>query len=333
VCLLLRLNATAAAQSIAVRDSLGRQVTVALPVQRVVALNSDCLEVLRTLQARDLVVGVYAEIVRERNFWGQLALRPKVGSWREADVEAIAALQPDLVIAYGRNPGPELEKKAAVFGIPVLRLDLYKIDALEREVTLLGRLLGRDEEAGRFCRWHREHLDFLRRRLARAPSRPPVYVESYTDYHTVGPGSGGHEMCALAGGRNIAAGLSIPYPRVTPEWVVTQDPEVIVKAAAWGGGYALPGAEPFNRRRDAIMGRRGWNHIRAVKTGRVHVIDSSIWTGPRAVIGLAHLVRWFHPALFADLDPEAWHREYLEMFQGIPYRGVYVSDPVEEIYK
>ena len=322
---LLILNGTALGASIAVKDSLGREVEVSLPVRRVVALNSDVLEVLRTLKAEDMVVGVFSEIVREREFWGDLVKKPKVGSWREADMEAIVALRPDIIIAYGRNPGPELERKMAAFNIPVLRLDLYKIDALEREVALLGRLLGREQEAQRFCTWHRNHLTLLQQRLARAQKAPLVYVESYTDYHTVAPGSGGHEICSLAGGKNIAAPLSIPYPRVTPEWVVTQDPEVIVKAAAWGDGYARRDPAAFNQRRDKIMNRPGWQHIRAVQTARVHVMDSAIWTGPRAIIGLAYLVRWFHPGLFPDLDPEKWHREYLEVFQGIPYRGVYVS--------
>lgn len=330
---LLVLNGAALCASITVKDSLGRDVEVSLPVKRVVALNSDVLEVLRTLKAQDLVVGVFSEIVREREFWGDLVQRPRVGSWREADMEAIAALRPDIVIGYGRNPGPELEKKMAVFGIPVLRLDFYKIETLEREVMALGRVLGREKEARRFCDWHRRHLEDLRKRLERAKTKPTVYVESYTDYHTVAPGSGGHEMCVLAGGKNIASGLSIPYPRVTPEWVVSQNPEVIVKAAAWGGGYTLLDPMPFNRRRDAIMSRSGWRHIAAVATGRVHVMHSAIWTGPRAIIGMAYLVRWFHPNLFSDLDPEAWHREYLEVFQGMPYRGVYVSEDLGEADK
>jgi iron complex transport system substrate-binding protein len=133
-------------------------------------------------------------------------------------------------------------------------------------------------------------------------------------------------MCVLAGGRNIAAGLSIPYPRVTPEWVVSENPEVIVKAAAYGNGYALKDGAPFNRRRDAILRRKAWRHIAAVASGNVHVMDSAIWTGPRAIIGIAYMVRWIHPVLFFDLNPGVLHREYLETFQGVPYRGAFVSD-------
>jgi iron complex transport system substrate-binding protein len=336
VLLLLNLLAGAAfGASMTVRDALGRNIEVRLPIQRIVALNSDVLEVLRVLKAENRVAGVFSEIVREGEFWRDLVERPQVGSWRDPDMEAIVALKPDLVIAYGWNPGPLLEKKMALFGIQVLRLDLYKVETLEQEVKVLGQLLGQEKEARCFCDWHRRHIEMIRTKIGGALSSPAVYIESYTDYHAAGPGSGGHEMCVLAGGKNIAAGLSIPYPRVTPEWVVSRNPEVIVKAAAYGNGYALKDKDraPFNRRRDAILHRTAWCHIAAVSSGRVHVMDSAIWTGPRAIIGIAYMVRWIHPALFFDLNPEALHREYLETFQGVPYCGIFVSDSLPRAKK
>ena len=316
----------ALAASLTVKDSLGRSVEIALPVQRIVCLNSDTLEVMRTLKAEDRIVGVFSEMVRESEFWGGLTGRPKVGSWRDPDIEAIAALKPDLVIAYSWNPGSLLERQMAPFDIQVLRLDLYKAASLEKEVQVLGRLLQREKEAARFCDWHRQRLGAIRERIAGISRRPAVYLESYSDYHAAGPNSGGHEMCVAAGGRNITADLAIPYPRVTAEWVVSQNPEVIVKAASYGNGYSLKNAAPFNRRREALLQRPAWGHITAVASGNVHVMDSSIWTGPRAVVGITYLAQWFYPGLFADLDPEAVHKEYLETFQGIAHHGVFVSD-------
>jgi len=308
-----------------VTDALGRTVRVSLPVQRVVTLNSDALEVIWILGAKELVVGVETQVAREPWFWGDLAKRPTVGRWSEPNMEKIASLAPDLVLAYAHYPGQVLEKKMIPLGIPVLRLDCYKIDTLEREVLILGRLLRRQKEALRFCRWHQRHLEMIHKRIMGVLRHPAVYIESYTDYHTCGPGSGGDEMCALAGGRNIAAGLSIPYPRVTPEWVVAQDPDVIIKAAAYTNGYLLRDPGALNRRMNAILRRPAFNQIKAVREGNVHVMDSAVWAGPRAIIGLAYMARWFHPGLFPDLDPGAWHKEYFKEFLHIPYKGVYVS--------
>ncbi|NLJ28126.1 ABC transporter substrate-binding protein [Desulforhabdus amnigena] len=316
------------AASLSITDSLGRTVEIPQPVHRIVALNSDILEVLRTLKAQDLVVGVFSEIVREPEFWGDLVQKPKAGSWRDPDLEAIVRLAPDLVIAYSRNPGPELEKKGEALGFRVLRLDLYRIEVLEKEVRALGLLLGKETEADRFCRWHRQHLDAVRSKLDAVADPPSVYVESYSDYHAAGPGSGGHEMCLVSGGRCVAGDLSIPYAVVTSEWVISRNPDVIVKAASFGNGYAVNNAGPFNRRRNAIMNRPAWNHVAAVESGRVYVMDSAIWTGPRAIVGIVYMARWIHPGRFPDLHPGDLHREYLEIFQGIPYKGVFVSDDI-----
>ena len=48
-----------------------------------------------------------------------------VGRWSEPDYEAVATLHPDLLLAYGRYPGPEAEAKLAAAGIPILRLEVY----------------------------------------------------------------------------------------------------------------------------------------------------------------------------------------------------------------
>ena len=324
IFILIFISSLSFGKTIKVIDSLKREVKISLPVHRIVALNSDALEVLRILNAQDMVVGVFSGIVREKRFWGDLAKRPKVGKWNKPNIEAIVTLKPDIVIAYTRSPGIELERKLSAFHIPVLRLDFYKVKTLINEVNILAQVLNKKQAAMEFCNWYTKYIKQFSK-IKNIKKRPLVYIESYTEYHSVGPGSGGHEICELAGGKNIAGDFSIPYPRVTPEWVVTQDPDIIVKAAAWGRGYELNYPIFLNKLRKRIINRPGWRHIKAVKTERVYVIDSSIWSGPRAIIGIAYLAKWFHPKIFTKLNPESLHKEYLEKFQHIPFKGVYVS--------
>lgn len=323
------MGAPVGASQIEVTDALGRKIVIPLPVRKIVALNSDALEALRILNAQDLIVGVFSQIDTEPEFWGDLVNRRKVGSWREPNSEVIAELEPDMVLAYAKTPSPEWEARMASQGIRVLRLELYRVESLEQEVMELGRALGRTEEAERFCSWHSRWMKRIREKIEGVGRRPSVYVESYSDYQAAGPRSGGHEMCVIAGGRNISEGMAIPFPRVTSEWVVTQNPEVIIKAGSFSASYGGSDAgAALDKRRDAIMQRPAWNLIQAVVSGRVHVLDSSIWVGPRAVIGLAYLVQWLHPGLIEDLNAEALHKEYLETFQKLPYKGRFVSDPV-----
>jgi len=310
---------------ITIVDANGRSIDVRLPVKGIVVLTSDALEVIRSIKAEGLVAGVNSGISKDPLFWPELKNRPSVGSWRNPNYELIAELNPDIVIGYAQRPGPVMEKKLGSFGIQVVRLDFYKIFTLEREVKILGQILSREKEAGQLIAWYHKGRDLIQKGLKKIGCRPRVYVESYSKYHTTGPGSGGNEMCVLAGGQNIAAGFSIPYPEVTPEWVLVKNPQVIVKATAVTNAYDVTDSGPLKEIRKEIMARPAWDNIRAVQEGKVYVMESSIWTGPRAIIGISYMAKWFHPDIFRDLDPEGLHREYLERFQGIQYRGSFVD--------
>jgi len=310
---------------ITIKDANGRSIDVRLPVKRVVVLTSDALEVIRAIKAEGLVKGVNSGISSDPLFWPRLKRMPSVGRWSYPNYELIAELNPDIVIGYAGRPGPVMERKLSSFGIQVVRLDFYKMFTLKREVKILGQILNREKEAGKLIAWYHKSQDLIQKGLKKIRCRPRVYVESYSRYHTTGPGSGGNEMCVLAGGCNIAEGFSIPYPEVTPEWVLVKNPQVVIKAAAVTNAYAVTGSGPLKEIRKEIMARPAWDNIRAVQEGKVYVMESSIWTGPRAIIGISYMAKWFHPDMFKDLDPEGLHREYLERFQGIQYRGSFVD--------
>ena len=311
-------------EGIFIRDAAERSVEVRVPVKRLAVLTSDALEVIRALNAEDLVVGVNTGIGRDPLFWPRLKNKPNVGRWNEPDYELIVALDPDIVIGYAQRPGRDMEKKLTPFGITVIRLDFYKIRTLLKEVEILGRILGRDNEALQLIEWYRQKLKLIQRQPDNQANPCRVYIESYSKYHTTGPGSGAHEMCVLAGGYNIASNFSIPYPEITPEWVLAKNPDVIIKAVALSNCYAMTDPDPLKSIRKKILARPAWNNINAVMQGRVYVMASDIWTGPRAIIGTGYLAKWFYPDIFENLNPEELHREYLERFQRIKYQGVYV---------
>ena len=314
-----------AAQSIVIEDAFGRKISVNLPVQSIVILNSDVLEVLRSLGAQNLVCGVYSEINKEGSFFQEFLDRPRVGSWKNANAELIADLNPSIVIAYENNPGTELEKQLSGFGIQVIRLNFYKLRTIVKEIKTLGRIIGKEQQGDVLSKWYDKKLDIIRKRLDTVKERPLVYVESYSAFHTAGPGSGGHDMCVYAGGRNLADEFKVPFSEVTSEWVILKQPDVIFKTTAWGNGFERKDGVFFNSVREKLASRPSWNLIRAVKNGRVHVLDSGIWTGPRALVGVAYMAKFIYPDLFCDFDPKQIHKEYLESFQGIPYQGVYMS--------
>jgi iron complex transport system substrate-binding protein len=319
------MAAPALAGSVAVPDALGRNVTVHTPVRRVVTLNKNAAEIMRILGVQDRITGVSRWMHRSRAYWPELDHAPYVGMFDDPNLETVAAVQPDLILAYGQSPGQELEGKMAAFGAQVLRLDLHQYSTFHRDLMSLARIFGRVERARAFMDWERGWFERIRGCVNASRTRTTAYLESYGAYHAMGPGSSAHERCELAGGVNAGRDLDVPRAQVTPEWILARDPDVIIKYGSMASVYAEDSPELVAEARREVLERPGLQMTRAVREGRVYVLNADIHTGPRSVVAVAHLARWLHPDACAGLDPVAIHREFMDRFQGVPYRGVFAT--------
>jgi iron complex transport system substrate-binding protein len=84
-------------------DSNGDEITIYKPVERIIAYNSDGAEVIQSLGATGDVVGV-GTVVAEDDFVPEFAEVPTVGKWNSPNCEMIIALNPDIVLVYGKWP-------------------------------------------------------------------------------------------------------------------------------------------------------------------------------------------------------------------------------------
>jgi len=317
-----------AGATVPVTDATGRVISVRVGPKRVVTLNKNAAEIMRMFGVADRIVGVSDWIPKNPDYWPELAGVRNVGKFNNPDEEAIAELKPDLVLCYQGSPGPGFEDKMAAAGIQVLRLELYRIGALPRDVEALGRIFGREDKAKEYLDWLKVRMDEIARRVAASlkeqPERPKVYLEAYAEFAACGSGSGMHERVAFAGGRNIGEVLQSNASPVSPEWVLEEQPWAVVKMCSQNGSYSLDGPGGMVAQREALLARTGWGKTPAGKAGRVYLMTTDVTSGGASVVGIAHIAKWLHPGTCADLDPTAWHREYIERFQGRPWRGVYV---------
>ena len=92
---------------------------------------------------------------------------------------------------------------------------------------------------------------------------------------------------------------------------------------SYAGGFESEDGRGMKDEYDEIIGLPGFEkNVTAVKNDSVFVIDDSIMFAPQQPVGLAYLAKWFHPELFADLDIEAMHQEYVDEFCGIDFDGI-----------
>lgn len=315
--------------SFTLADVLGNTVEVPSPARRIVVTNGDAAEILCALGAGDRIVGVTDHIAGSgADLLPQLKGRPIVGSSQTPSVERIIELQPDLVIAYEMWMSREaFEAKLNPVGIPVIRLYCYRLEHLESDIRVLGKIAGNETKAEEYVQHFRKLLDEVKKRLAGLSKKTRVYAESYRDYSTVARGSGADTLLEAAGVDNIALSQPVPFPSITPEWVVDQNPEVILKASssAWlKMGYGISDVDAVRAFREGLMNRPAWSRIEAVRQGRVFMLSNEIWTGPRAPVGILTIAKWCYPDRFQDIDPEAVHRDWLLKWHGRELKGIYV---------
>lgn len=265
-------------------DDYGRTIKLSATPERIVSVAPTPTEILFAVGAGDLVVGVddYSDYPAET------ANLTKVGSYT-LNTEVIVGLQPDLIISSDLVPLSQLELLEDQ-GIPFVILATRTLDDVMKDIRLVGILTGHVDDAVALAEDLEERVDAITAKtLAEGVVMPRVYVEYYP-YWTYGPGSFGDDLIALAGGINIAGNTSSEYPMVTSEFVIAQDPEVIV----YTFGYMT------STTADEIASRPGWDTITAVSTDRIYSIDDNLVSryGPRIVDGLEQLAETLHPELF-----------------------------------
>jgi iron complex transport system substrate-binding protein len=266
-------------------DDYGRAVTIDGTPQRIVSVAPTPTEILFAVGAGDQVVGVddYSDYPAET------ANLTKVGSYT-LNTEAIIALEPDLIVAGDLVPRSQLEQLSAQ-GIPYVLFADRTLEDVFKTIRLAGVITGHVDEADDLATSLSERVDaVVAKTLAPNVTTPRVYVEYYPMW-TYGPGSFGDDMIALAGGMNIAENASSEYPEITSEFVVIQDPEIIIYTTG-----------VMSQTNDSSFAERpGWENITAIETDHIYSIDDNLLSryGPRIVDGFEQLAAMIHPELFA----------------------------------
>lgn len=311
-------------KKISVIDESGKKVTIKEPLKRIVICHAMFAEVLRSLGADDKIVGIPTYMENYTIFYPDLSKLATVGGASTPDAEAIVSLKPDLVIVFGnwaKNLETDLKSVA-----PVLRLTYRPFSTMDQDIMMLGYIVGKNKQANQLMEFYQAPLNTVKEQVSplAEDKKPRVYLE-YSDYRTQSEGSGTHEMLLMAGARNIASGLNTDpngAPFVDPEWVVKENPEIIMRRALKADascGYDEDNTTQMKALREKILSRPELANIAAVKEGKVYCFSSDISTGLSYWLGIVYMAKALHPDMFPDLDPVAIHQEYLTRFQRLDF--------------
>ncbi|MGY4706205.1 ABC transporter substrate-binding protein [Candidatus Bipolaricaulota sp. J31] len=277
--LLVFLCGIAWAFPVAVTDDRGREIVIERVPERVVVLLPFYAEILLDLGAGDRIVGV----ADSPNNPPEVADLPSVGPSFSPSVEAIVALEPDLVLgAWGDvrdrleslgivvltagGPGGYIRGIADIFD--AIRKVGVAVGLVDRATGLVGKI------AEEIVRIEAAVLGLPQVRVAflymTAPDSPPW---------AAGRGTPENELILRAGGANVFGDLA-GFPQVSLEELVLRDPEVILTDPAQVANVAQS-----QRLRE----------VSAVRAGRIYGIEASALISTRVAAALRRLVELLHP--------------------------------------
>lgn len=341
-----------------VTDLLGRQVQVHVPVRRVILGEGRQLYLVAALDTQNpmqRIVGWRKDLIQsDPDTWSayvrkfpEMAEIPTFGGFEDGtfDIEQAISQQPDVIIlnieAQHATEDARYIEKLGALGIPVVYVDFRNnpMENTEATMRLFGKLFGKEARAEEF-------IEFRARQIARVtdviaahnPPRPKVFIERIGGYTQDCCLSFGNEnfgkFVELAGGDNVAKGIIRgTFGQLNPEQVLVSNPDqVVITSANWeafapqGSWIGVgPGADLVEARRKLApyTQRPAYSGIKAQQDQQFHAIWHQFYNSPYQFAAIQQLAKWFHPDLFADLDPDAGFRELHERFLPVPYEPGY----------
>jgi iron complex transport system substrate-binding protein len=249
----------------------------ALPAQsaggatRIVALSPHLAELAFTAGAGERLVGA----VEYSDFPAAAGALPRVGDAFRLDYEGIAALDPDLVLAWRSGTPAHVQARLSELGYRVIVLDATTLAGIAEQITAIGELAGTSSIAAPAATAYLERLREIGDQYRDAVPIDVFYQISAQPLFTISGRHAINEAIELCGGRNVFADIDGLSPAVSLESVLVAAPQVIVSGQS----------PPSRAAADALREQwSAWTSIPAVREGNLFVVDADLLHRPAARI-------------------------------------------------
>jgi iron complex transport system substrate-binding protein len=250
----------AAHAEVSVKDDIGNTVKLAQPAKRIVSLAPHMTETLFAAGAGAQIVGTvdysdYPEAAKKI---------PRVGGYSRFDMEAVAALKPDLIVGWqSGNAAAHLEKFRSL-GYTMYISQPNHIEDVASEIERLGTLAGTSATANAEAKRFRDKLAALRAQYSGKATVRTFYQIWKQPLMTVGKNQIISDAIRLCGGDNVFGKLEQMAPTVTVEAVIAANPETII---ASGMGDSRP---------EWLDDWKKWTSIEAVKRDNLFFVPPEL---------------------------------------------------------
>lgn len=258
-------------------DWIDRRVELAYPPQRIVSMAPNLTETLFAVGAGSQVVGV----TKFCDYPAEAKALPNIGGFTDVSPEAVLALRPDLVFATADTSTRKRFEIIEASGQPTYAVFPKNLEDIRKMVRCVGEITGHVEQARELAVDMEHRQEAVRDRVAGQRAPRTLIVLQVQPLIAAGPDTFLDELVSAAGGQNIAHDAPVSWPRLDREWVITQDPEVVLTTF-------VEGVDELEK---VLQGTSAARH------GRVHALEPA-WVerpGPRIVDGLDQIAELLHP--------------------------------------
>jgi iron complex transport system substrate-binding protein len=226
-------------------------------------MNPSLTRMLIALEAQQMLVGIDEYSADHEP---AVATLPRVGGLFNPSLEAVVALEPDLVVVVPSVQQRDFRTRLRELGVDVLELASITFEQLLVSMQTLGDRIGRSHAARERVAAIRSTWVDVAREASLQPRRSAVLIVQRDPLYVVGGESYLNAMLDAAGLDNVAAEYPGAYPRVSLEWLIAAGPQVIIDSSA----------DPIN----AVEHWSRWVSIPAVAEGRVVAVPHGLVTLP-----------------------------------------------------
>ena len=251
---------------ITVTDMHGREITLTEPATRVVALHPSAAEIMCAIGCEDALVG----IGQYCDYPASITGLPVVQSGAETNIEEILALEPQVVLMSDMAQSEEQVQQLEENGVKVVVAVDTNIEGVYYAIRMIGRLMGRDDNAEAVIADMQATFDDIRSKSADSGKTIYFEISPMPWLYSAGRNSFMNEIAEICGVTNIFADQEDAWLSISGEQVMARKPDYIVLITNMGS----QGVEE-------VLSREGWaEEIPAVQNKMIYNDDASNMARP-----------------------------------------------------
>ena len=244
------------------------------PPERMVIYDGAAVEMLFAIGEGRRIAGTHSYVT----YPPETESIAKVGDAFNMDIEAIVALEPDLVYVFYDRFNADLER--AGLKVLYIRSLAHGFTDVADQIRMWGAITGADDAAEAVASEFDARVAAVRQTMEQVDTTQAIYSHGF-QWWTPGQNTLVNDVFELLKLENIATFEG--YQQISPEEVVAANPGIIM-------------GDP-----EAVTGEAALSELQAVKDGRIFNLspeNSFSVAGPRFMDAVEEMAAWLYPDLF-----------------------------------